>query len=132
MTPESMQAIIDEFRRELPAIVAGNDKTLEHWASRVKRRTAWLVADVIYATSVETGVPVEVIMGDQRAAPIVRVRHIAINAAHKRFPAKSAPELGRAFRLDHTTILHAIKTWPKRASDPLVKRCFERVLASVT
>lgn len=132
MTPQEMQQIRAEFRQELPAIIAGEDTALQEWANRVKRTPVGRVADVINAVSIETGLPVGAIMGEQRSAYIVRIRHLAIYASHMRFPRKSLSGIGRVFKRDHTTICQALRKFPAKLQDPLLRRCYERVMASIT
>lgn len=60
----------------------------------------------------EAGVPVAVILGHRRQAVIVRARQRAMKAAFE--AGFSAPQIGRAFNRDHTTVLYAAGTLKKR------------------
>lgn len=71
--------------------------------------------DVVNEVSVKRNTPIHVMMKATRRTSIVYVRHEAMYEVHRRCGV-SASEIGRIFGgLDHTTVLSAIKNWPKRA-----------------
>ena len=59
---------------------------------------------------------------DRRARAVARPRQVAMYLAKAMTP-KSLPEIGRRFRRDHTTVIHAIRQITKlRATDPDLDR----------
>ena len=83
------------------------------------------------------GVTIRDLLSERREAPIVLARHMAINLT-KEFTRFGAAKVARAWgRADHTTVLHAYRTWPERAKKHGVefkylevrKRVSERVAA---
>jgi chromosomal replication initiation ATPase DnaA len=62
-----------------------------------------------------TGVPIRDMLSERREAPIVRARHMAIMLTRE-FTKFGAGKVAKAWgRADHTTVLHAYRTWPERA-----------------
>lgn len=59
-------------------------------------------------------VPVQVILGRSRVRPVVRLRQEAMRAVVAACPGTSVSEIARAFRRDHTTVLHALKKGNKK------------------
>lgn len=61
-------------------------------------------------------VPLHQVLGDQRsrcfAEPRMEAMHLAVKLS-----GLSLPTIGRAFRRDHTTVLHAHRTITQRAAD---------------
>ncbi|MDO9499008.1 helix-turn-helix domain-containing protein [Falsiroseomonas sp.] len=61
-------------------------------------------------------VPLHQVLGDQRsrsvAAPRMEAMHLAVKLS-----GLSLPAIGRAFRRDHTTVLHAHRVTTQRAAD---------------
>ena len=66
-----------------------------------------LIADVIARVATEHGYSPADILGRDRHAHVVKARHSAMLEARRL--GFSYPELGRAFKRDHTTVMHAIE-----------------------
>jgi chromosomal replication initiation ATPase DnaA len=49
------------------------------------------------------------VLGPSRARPLVQARFDAVAAVKMAYPGMSLPMLGRLFKRDHTTLLHALK-----------------------
>lgn len=63
-----------------------------------------------------TGVSIPDILSERRDLHIVNARHLAMVLTREFTPFGSA-KIARAWhRADHTTVLHAYRQWPKRAS----------------
>lgn len=60
----------------------------------------------------EAGVPIAVILGPQRARCVAWPRMRAMARAYLDY-GFSTGEIGRVFRRDHTTVLHAIQRYPE-------------------
>lgn len=89
--------------------IIGRYRTRE-WLGRVTPRR------VIENVAKEHGVSVGLIIGQRRAREIVVIRDKAVRAVADQFPEMSLPDIGRAFKRDHTTILHSLrKTKPEGA-----------------
>lgn len=67
------------------------------------------VRDIIHSVAVKHGFTAELILGERRSKPLVIARHEAICEAARLRPDMSLPELGRQFKRDHTTIIHALR-----------------------
>ena len=62
-------------------------------------------------------VPVSLIRGPRGSRRIIAARHHAIYEVRRRCDWLSQPEIGRIFGgRDHTTIIHAVREWPKKAA----------------
>lgn len=89
--------------------IIGKYRTRE-WLGRVTPRR------VIEKIAKEHGVSVGLIIGQRRAKEIVAIRDKAVRAVAEQFPEMSLPDIGRAFKRDHTTIIHSLrKTKPEGA-----------------
>lgn len=64
------------------------------------------IAHIIARTAEAFDVPVEEILSDRRQKPVVVARQVAMTLARQLTPA-SYPAIARAFRRDHTTVMHA-------------------------
>lgn len=61
------------------------------------------------------GVSILDLISERREAPIVRARHMAMMLT-KEFTKFGAAKVARVWgRSDHTSVLHAYRTWPDRA-----------------
>jgi len=89
-------------------------------------------AAIIKLCAERFGFSVSEILSGRRRRPLTRARQAAMWISHEA-TARSFPELGRAFRRDHTTIMHAIRHVPKHmAADPEWREKVMSVLAEVT
>lgn len=64
---------------------------------------------IIMEVAIAHGVSYEDILGRSRARHLVAARHEAIYEVRKRRPHLSLPQIGRIFKRDHTSILHALR-----------------------
>lgn len=98
---KAAQAAMDE--------IIGKYRTRE-WLGRLTPRR------VIEKVAKEHGVSFGLIVGQRRAKEIVAIRDKAVRAVADQFPEMSLPDIGRAFKRDHTTIIYSLrKTKPKGA-----------------
>lgn len=67
------------------------------------------VADIQRAVAASHGIPVDRLIGPGRARRLVEARNEAIALAYRARPDMSLVQLGRAFKRDHTTILHSVR-----------------------
>lgn len=89
--------------------IIGKYRTRE-WLGRVTPRR------VIEKIAKEHGVSLGLIIGQRRAKEIVAIRDKAVRAVAEQFPEMSLPDIGKAFKRDHTTIIHSLrKTKPEGA-----------------
>ena len=89
--------------------IIGKYRTRE-WLGRVTPRR------VIENIAKEHGVSLGLIIGQRRAKEIVAIRDKAVRAVAEQFPEMSLPDIGKAFKRDHTTIIHSLrKTKPEGA-----------------
>jgi hypothetical protein len=79
-------------------------RTKESMAVRRRR-----MANIICASSKYFDVREEMILSRARAKEISRARQIAAYLARKHGAGSGFIQIGRAFNLDHTTIMHAVK-----------------------
>jgi chromosomal replication initiation ATPase DnaA len=81
--------------------------------------TANIITDEV---SKATGVSVLDIVSERRHPPFVTARHMCMVLLRELTPW-SLPRIARALRRqDHTTVMHALRTWPDRAArDPLAQ-----------
>lgn len=83
---------------------------------RTKSAAAPTAVDVIVrATCDAHGLSLAALIGRSRSASLVRARHVAMYVARETLGA-SYPEIGRAFRRDHTSVMHGVE----RASAELI------------
>jgi len=89
-------------------------------------------AAIIKLCAERFGFSVGEILSGRRRRPLTRARQAAMWICHE-VTARSFPELGRAFRRDHTTIMHGIRLVPQHmAADPEWREKVMSVLAEVT
>lgn len=69
---------------------------------------------IIMEVAIAHGVSYEDILGRSRARHLVAARHEAIYEVRKRRPHLSLPQIGRIFKRDHTSILHALRQMDRR------------------
>lgn len=72
------------------------------WAAYQPRT---LVSDVLKAVSIYTGIPIGSLISQRRTKKLVRARWSAFFIARNMSQA-SYPQIGKAFRKDHTTVLY--------------------------
>lgn len=65
----------------------------------------------------EAGVPIAVILGPVRARRVAWPRMRAMARAHLDY-GFSLPTIGRVFRRDHTSVLHAVRRYPEIKGQP--------------
>ena len=70
-----------------------------------------LFTDVLRDVSRETGVSAKVILGHRRMKYIVEARRLLLWKAAHECPHLSIADIGRRARVDHTTVLHALKRY---------------------
>jgi len=86
-----------------------------------RRRAAPSAAAVIADVAKFYGVTVAEILSPRREYRLSEPRHVAMWCA-ARLTGLSFPQLGRAFRRDHTTIMYAVRQVAKRrAANPAVE-----------
>lgn len=73
-------------------------------------------AEIMDAVAQITGYSVAQLVGERRDGPVVTARWAAILLCRERL-ACSLPFLGRIFRRDHTTILHALRRGREHLAD---------------
>lgn len=93
----------EERAREATAILVSQFREIEIVGG--KKSVRQIICDV----AIEHGVRVDDILGVTRNAKITKARHAAIYRARQERPDMSLPQIGRVFRRDHTSILHAIR-----------------------
>jgi len=72
--------------------------------------------DVLNEVSIKRNMPIAMLMRPTRREQIVYVKHEAIYEIHRRC-GLSSTEIGRIFGgMDHSSVLSAIRNWPKRAA----------------
>ena len=95
------------------------------WGGRAK------CAAIIKLCAERFGFSVGEILSGRRRRPLTRARQAAMWICHEA-TARSFPELGRAFRRDHTTIMHGIRLVPQHmAANPEWREKVMSVLAEV-
>lgn len=67
------------------------------------------VRSIINRIAAKHGLTAEIILGPRRSTYIVIARHEAICEAARLRPDMTLPELGRAFKRDHTVILYVLR-----------------------
>lgn len=75
-------------------------------------------AALIHATAEAAGLRPATLMGRSREPRIVQPRQVAM-ALCRELPGASLPRIGRIFRRDHTTVLHACRAVAARMDDDL-------------
>jgi hypothetical protein len=71
---------------------------------------------------------VDSMWGDRRSAKQARPRQLAMYLARQMLPLKSIPQIARAFRRDHTTVLHAVEIVEARlARDPVLRAAVDAI-----
>jgi chromosomal replication initiation ATPase DnaA len=84
------------------------------------------------AVSEATNVSLLDLLSDRRSRPLARPRQLAMWLARKS-TLKSLPQIGRAMRRDHTSVLHGVAVIEKlRCLDPEMKALSDRLLAKLT
>jgi len=76
------------------------------------------IKEIIEQVAAVTGVPADVILGKGRVRRIARARQVAM-VLSRELTGQSYPRIGRAFRRDHSTVIHAtqqVEAW--RRSEP--------------
>lgn len=85
---------------------------------------------IISATAEVSGLPAALLLSERRSTALVRARQIAMHVAKERCPHASLPVIGRLFRRDHTTVLHACRVVAERLeTDPETRDLRDRIVA---
>jgi chromosomal replication initiation ATPase DnaA len=85
------------------------EKQLAGFLAQVPRAELDTIIDLVARRH---GLTIDLLRGQSRSAPLVRVRQFAMSEA--RDAGYSLPEIGRALNRDHTTVLHGIRRHRKR------------------
>jgi len=81
--------------------------------------------DILRITAQAYSLDVDALRGRSRRRSVVRPRHFAIYLC-RRYTDHSLKEIGRAFRRDHTSVMHAIRSVEQRtAAEPQLRYEFE-------
>lgn len=116
-----VQEEIDEKLRLLVDAAAA-----ESWREIAK------IHSVINATAAVTELPVALLLSERRTAVLARPRQVAMYIARQRCPHASLPVIGRVFRRDHTTVLHACAVVTERlTTDPETRDLHDRIIAKL-
>jgi len=89
------------------------------------------VAQIIALTAEAFGVDPETIIDRRNDARTVAARHTAMRLAFDQTD-KSYPYIGRIFRRHHTTVIHAVRTWPKQVTRHGYTRQAMKAIRAVT
>lgn len=81
------------------------------------------VRDIIRVTEALCGLSPGSLAGPCRKRPLVLARHAAMLVA-RHGTDKSLPQIGRAFRRDHTSVIHGLRAATIRAEDRAEYRAF--------
>jgi chromosomal replication initiation ATPase DnaA len=92
-----------EQRRELA--IAAMDRAIP----KPRPSTPYDARNLIGRVAAWHGYTVEDVLGPSRARPLIQARFDAVAAVATTYPGMSLPMLGRLFKRDHTTILHALR-----------------------
>jgi chromosomal replication initiation ATPase DnaA len=85
------------------------------------------IARIQRVVAKDFGVKVKDLLSDRRTADVVVPRHIAMFLAKELTP-HTFYEIGRRFRRDHTSVLHAVRKITARTkSDPKIYATVERI-----
>ncbi|MBE0529503.1 MAG: hypothetical protein IH626_01665 [Rhodospirillales bacterium] len=77
------------------------------------------------------GVPRADLIGKTHSHAVTRPRHVAMALARE-LTERSFPEIGRAFRRDHTSVMYAVRVVPERIRrDPALRAKVERLRADL-
>jgi chromosomal replication initiation ATPase DnaA len=116
MTPPDPAALTRRMQQLDHAITALIAEQAAIWAAlrhlgsdgAFPRTTQGQVRQIIEAVAAEWRVTVDDILSDRRQQPIAQARQVAMWLA-RHCTLLSAPVIGRAFRRDHTTVLHGVE-----------------------
>lgn len=67
------------------------------------------ISAIQQTVAAEFDVPVRLLVSDRRARPVARARQVAMFLA-VRLTSRSVPMIGREFKRDHSTVMHAVET----------------------
>lgn len=95
--------------------------------------TQRLTAAVIqHRVAVAYGLDLRMLLSERRARHLARPRQVAMWLCARLLPGLSLPQIGRAFRRDHTTVLHAIRKIEQlRLSSPAFAELADRLQAQI-
>lgn len=123
MTPEVFEEIRAAWRRDLPEVIAGNDPMTINGCAAGPRHDSMLIIDAVcrvFETTPET------IFSTSRLKSVVQPRHLAMTLLNE--AGWPLTEIGQRFGQDHTTVLHAVRTYPRRVDQsPMFRERAERV-----
>lgn len=111
---ERLQRVIDDLHRQNSA-QAMEIAVLN--ARPVHEDTGFMLngRSVMAMVSHQREITMAALTGTSRSSSIVTVRQEAMYEVARRCPWLSLPEIARLFYRDHTTVLHALREWPKKA-----------------
>lgn len=89
------------------------------------------VAQIIALTAQAFEVDPEAILDRNNDARTVAARHTAMRLAFDQ-TGKSYPCIGRIFHRHHTTVIHAVRTWPKQVTRHGYTRQAAKAIQSVS
>lgn len=91
-------------RPPVDTITRGESATKQDW----KRPRVLTPDEIIKIVAIETEVPPDAILGNNRRKELVEARHLAMYFVRDK-TTLSVSRIGRIFHRDHTTTLHALK-----------------------
>lgn len=112
--PSNMFERVAELAGLTPQAVAKVDELLAR-----ERQADGSIADMVRWTAAELGLNVEAVLGASRNAELARAR-FAIAWAARQAKGRSFPQIARALRRDHTTVMSAFRRaeWLRGNSEP--------------
>lgn len=113
-----------EWHEDVPMIILGMDaRELEdEWALKLPEddiRPPVLVAmrDVMEVVCAVTGYRAPKIRSPRRGKHLSKRRHMVMMLIDRLCPKRSLPEIGRFMDRDHTTVMHALRSFPGALED---------------
>ncbi len=137
MTPERQAEIRDAWSRDLPKVLAGKDPMKNPIYNGIPMREwndlppvkNYTVEHVLKCAMRATKVSRMDLLGPRRAAPLARPRQLTYLLLRDFCPLRSLPEIARAMKKDHTTVMHGIKAARiRRDKDPDYRQLHEKAV----
>lgn len=125
--------VISQQAKERAALAAEKPATGRgRWRHPQPEATAPRVLAIMQAACAVTGLSMEDMTSARRARRVAWPRQLAMLACVEHARHASLPQIGRAFRRDHTTVMHAVAVMRARiAEDAKLRVEYEAIVAKV-
>lgn len=133
LTAEQIRTIVQEVSEVVVRIVEERVLVRERPRHPVRETACPRLEAIIAAACEASGISRELMTGPRRSRRLARPRQVAMLACANLATHASLPQIGRAFRRDHTTIMHGIRRAAELVAEhPDLRALYDAIAERVT